>query len=322
MLSWHVSACAEFLPVIYLVASEFVGSSNFCPVVPLASCCLCTMEEALRAVWSSVTVERVELFFIAVYQKIERWYSSLKIDDGIGSSLILGLTLGIGIVTFLVFFPGDPTEDYNVTSEEEALRAMKKKLYKKEGDGGKEGGSSASVKDRDKSHAANTLGGKKAKGALKEGASSATSQSDEKDDGSGDVVDQVEMIDPEILKKLEAYEKLKQAREAEVDAEAEMFLEEFRKKGMSEETLRKMCPENISLEELKEQGKTPWIVTIMNWFIPLALVGAIIYTLQKDFDIHILDVMAHFFPREAAVFSSISNGLQGKGSDSNPSRAY
>jgi hypothetical protein len=107
---------AGFLPVVYLVAYAFVGSSNTRPVVPLASFCLFPMEETLSAVWSSLTVERDEPFFITVYQKFESWYSSLKIDDGIGSFLILGVIIGIGVVMFLVFASSGPTKDVSALS--------------------------------------------------------------------------------------------------------------------------------------------------------------------------------------------------------------
>ena len=74
---------------------------------------------------------RLERGLVLLYTRFDRWFSTFSIDESTKSSIYIGLTIGVCVVTFLVFFPGEPTADYETSTEEEALSAVKRKLYKK-----------------------------------------------------------------------------------------------------------------------------------------------------------------------------------------------
>ena len=68
---------------------------------------------------------------------------------------------------------------------------------------------------------------------------------------------------------LEKFEKLKLERRKEVDAEADLFLDELKQRGISKEKFKQMLPKDMELDEIKERGKKPWILTILNYLLPV-----------------------------------------------------
>ena len=260
------------------------------------------MPDYLEIVQQYVNREQLERTLLVLYARFDRWFSTISIDESTKSSIYIGLTIGICVVTFLVFFPGEPTSDYETSTEEEALNAVKRKLYKKKELDGEEskggsntldaGGGNDEQKKRAMGDAENVAPGssKPKKTGKKKGA---------------------ESVDDETLRRMEKFAEIKDERIKEMDEEAEMFLEDMKTKGVTEERLREMVPEYLSVSELKENSKKPWIVTLINWSIPLALVYAIFWVLQRDFGVTPLAVFRHFLPRETAVFTSISDGLLG-----------
>ena len=89
------------------------------------------MPDYLEIVQQYVNREQLERTLLVLYSRFDRWFSTISIDESTKSSIYIGLTIGICVVTFLVFFPGEPTSDYETSTEEEALNAVKRKLYKK-----------------------------------------------------------------------------------------------------------------------------------------------------------------------------------------------
>ena len=228
---------------------------------------------------------RLERGLVLLYTRFDRWFSTFSIDESTKSSIYIGLTIGVCVVTFLVFFPGEPTADYETSTEEEALSAVKRKLYKKKKLAVSEG---SKQKNNDKA-----VPGKE-ETSTEEPAQKSKSP-----------------VSSEILRRLEIFEEIKKDRETEMDQEAEAFLEEMKSKGVSEDKLREMVPEYLSAQELKENSRKPFIVTLLNWSIPLALVYGMFWVLQRDFGVTPFSIFKHFFPREAGVFSSIADGLFG-----------
>ena len=92
--------------------------------------------------WSNLlTRERVEYFLLSTYVRITNYLSTVNVNEDALNSLYLGLTIGICVVTYLVIDPGEPTVDYTSTSEEEALDAIKRKLYEQDEAGTKKSSS-------------------------------------------------------------------------------------------------------------------------------------------------------------------------------------
>lgn len=161
-----------------------------------------------------------------------------------------------------------------------------------------------------------THGGRKAKKQVGHGSAEADAPTDELNESkssnmkrSSSSSSTSELIDQATLKRLETFEKLKLERRKEVDAEADQFLDELKQRGISKEKFKQMLPKDMELDEIKERGKKPWILTILNYLLPLGLIIFIVYILQRDLSISIPGVFKSYFPREAAVFEQIFTGV-------------
>ena len=118
-----------------------------------------------------------------------------------------------------------------------------------------------------------------------------------------------ELIDQDTLKRLEKFEQVKAKRRQEADAEAETFMNDMKQKGFTKEKLKMMMPKDLDLKELKERGQKPFILTFLNYLMPIGLVILVIYIIQRDFHISVPLVIKSYFPREAEVFEKIFTGV-------------
>ena len=270
--------------------------------------------------WSNLlTRERVEYFLLSTYVRITNYLSTVNVNEDALNSLYLGLTIGICVVTYLVIDPGEPTVDYTSTSEEEALDAIKRKLYEQDEAGTKKSSSKQQkevAEDEEleelerKINELENKGTKSKRGKqmdaptkdLGESNPSTTKRSSSSSSTS-------ELVDQATLKRLEKFEKLKLERRKEVDAEADLFLDELKQRGISKEKFKQMLPKDMELDEIKERGKKPWILTILNYLLPVGLIVFVVYILQRDLSISIPGVIKTYFPREAEVFEQIFTGV-------------
>eukprot|EP00943_MAST-04B_sp_MAST-4B-sp1_P002770 g2770.t1 len=237
------------------------------------------------------------------------------------------MTLGICIVTFLVMYPGEPTTDYSETSEQEALAAIKRKLYAEneeeqqhQDDGNSKNRKKKSKKGSKKKEKPKTQAEKEEEQELKtleqkinalEGKTTTSSVSTTKDTiSTKDLSSSSELIDKETLRRLEKFEEIKRNRQKETDAEADMFLNDLKKRGISKEKFKSMLPKDMDLDTIKKRGKKPWILSCINYIMPLGLVVLMVYIVQRDFQISVPYVLKSYFPREAKVFENIFLGVR------------
>ena len=243
------------------------------------------MSDFLRNIQKFVNRDRLERALVILYTRFDRWFSTFSIDESTKSSIYIGLTIGVCVVTFLAFFPGEPTADYETSTEEEALSAVKRKLYKKK---------KVPVEDEVQSPVSEGSKQKKNDNQMagkKENAKQHSAQSSKSP------------VSSEILRRMEKFEEIKKDRETEMDQEAEAFLEEMKSKGVSEDKLREMVPEYLSAQELKENSRKPLVVTLLNWSIPLALLYGMFWVLQRDFGVTPFSIFKHFFStRSSRIF--------------------
>ena len=209
--------------------------------------------------------ERIIRRFLILYTKLQRWFSTINIDESTLFSIYIGLTIGICVVTFLIFFPGEPTTDYEISTEEEALEAVQRKLYKKkkfviedsDDDDDKkkkkfviedsdDDDDKKKKKKREKKNQKETNTMTEEPDKVRVGGKKKSSSSSTRD------------VDDETLRRLEKFENIKEERNKEMDQEAEMFLEEMKKKGMTEDKMKEMVPEYLSVDDLKQNSNKPW----------------------------------------------------------------
>lgn len=281
-------------------------------------------------IYNNITRKNVELFIISTYMSIKQYMATLNFDDGVLNSIYIGMTIGICIVTFLIMYPGEPTTDYSETSEQEALAAIKRKLYaeneeeqhqqndgtsndrkekRRKGSTGKEQQKTEEEKEEEKELK-----------ALEQKISELEGKTTTSSGGGGggtkntittkDLSSSSELIDKETLRRLEKFEEIKRSRQKETDAEADMFLKDLKRRGITKEKFKTMLPKDMDLDTIKKRGQKPWILSCINYIMPLGFVVLLVYIVQRDFEISIPYVLKSYFPREAKVFENIFHGVR------------
>ena len=117
-----------------------------------------------------------------------------------------------------------------------------------------------------------------------------------------------ELVDQATLKRLEKFEKLKLERRKEVDAEADLFLDELKQRGISKEKFKQMLPKDMELDEIKERAKKPWILTILNYLLCRA--DAFVVYIFTDLSISIPGVIKRTFPGKQKSLNKYSRVWQ------------
>jgi hypothetical protein len=277
-------------------------------------------------IYKNITRKNIELFIISTYMSIKQYMATLNFDDGVLNSIYIGMTLGICVVTFLIMYPGEPTTDYSETSEQEALAAIKRKLYTEneedqqhQNDGNSNNRKKKSKKGGKRKEKPKTQAEKEEEEELKaleqkinelEGKTTTSRVSTKNTISTKDLSSSSELIDKETLRRLEKFEEIKRNRQKETDAEADMFLNDLRKRGITKDKFKSMLPKDMDLDTIKKRGEKPWILSCINYIMPLGLVVLMVYIVQRDFEISVPYVLKSYFPREASVFENVFLGVR------------
>lgn len=280
------------------------------------------LQKLIFKLYENMTMKNIELTMITMYVQLKQYFATIQIDDDVLYSLYIGITLGVCIVTFLIMYPGEPIADFSESAEETALKAMKRKIYEEDDDNEnkQEEKKDNNNKTKKKNKRKKTKEEKDEERELKElekkiheltgeHSSKQKQKTISTTNLGNNTSSSSELIDQDTLKRLEKFEQVKAKRRKEADAEAESFMNDMKKKGFTKEKLKMMMPKDLGLKELKERGQKPFILTFMNYLMPIGLVILVIYIIQRDFHISVPLVIKSYFPREAEVFEKIFTGV-------------
>ncbi len=284
------------------------------------------LQKLIFKLYENMTMKNIELAMITTYVQLKQYFATIQIDDDVLYSLYIGITLGVCIVTFLIMYPGEPIADFSESAEETALKAMKRKIYEEEEEEDDNENKQQEKKDNNnktkkKNKRKKTKEEKDEERELKElekKIHELTGKNSSKQKqktisttnlGNNNTSSSSELIDQDTLKRLEKFEQVKAKRRQEADAEAETFMNDMKQKGFKKEKLKMMMPKDLDLKELKERGQKPFILTFLNYLMPIGLVILVIYIIQRDFHISVPLVIKSYFPREAEVFEKIFTGV-------------
>ena len=238
-------------------------------------------------------------------------FNTLDIDPGIFYSLGAGIFLGVCVLIYLSFNPGDPHSGWDITTDEDRFYALKKEIEmetseERESRLAKEGkNKKLTVEEELKEMKKETLRQRKSKSVKKNVVvTGATAEALREIDNSALMEDEKPPKDAETLRAEEIAKSFEGLTDVEI--EAKMEVQALKKQFGDLNKLRKMIKGKKYSDAKQSKGCLYWTVRLVNYAIPIGLLIAAVYALNKDYNIDVLQHLAIFFPKEAGIFQRMA----------------
>lgn len=247
-------------------------------------------------------------------------FNRLDIDPGIFYSLGAGIFLGVCALIYLSFNPGDPHSGWDITTDEDRFYALKKEIEMETSEErelrlAKEGkNNKLTVEEELKEMKKETLRQRKSMSVKKNVVATGPTEDEvaylEDEERRAAIDNSTLMEDEKPTKDAETLRAEEIAKSFEgltdVEIEAKLEVQALKKQFGDISKLRKLIKGKKYADAKQSKGCLYWTVRLVNYAIPIGLLIAAVYALNKDYNIDVLQHLALFFPKEAGIFQRMA----------------